>query len=105
MTKRIRRALIAAGLGVAVLVPAGTALAVDPPSGNPDRVCTGDHDMDRIRVRDGTGWRHTTADGTTVEVQPGSGYQHRGGPLDGTGPRADRPADGTGNQWRGGQNS
>ena len=104
MKKKVRRVLVAAGLGVALLIPAGTALAAGNQARNPDHICTGNQDMDRIRARDGTGWRHTTADGTMVEVQPGAGYQHRGGPMDGTG-QGQRPADGTGYQWRGGQAS
>ncbi len=101
--RRWQKVLVAGGLAAAVLVPAGVAVAATTDAGGPaaTRVCTGDRDM--LRLRDGTGWRHTAADGTTVTVQPGSGYQHRSGPQDGTGPMADRALDGTGQQRRAGR--
>jgi hypothetical protein len=99
--RRWHKALAAGGVTLAILVPSGVALAAttNPGPGNAPAVtgtCTGDHQMQQLR--DGTGWRHT-ADGTTVQPGSGNGQQHMSGPQDGTGPRADRPMDGTGHQW------
>lgn len=99
--RRWHKALAAGGVALALLVPSGVALAAatDPgPANTPavTRTCTGDHQM--LQLRDGTGWRHV-ADGTTVQPGSGNGQQHMSGPQDGTGPRADRPMDGTGHQW------
>lgn len=106
--RRLHKVLAASGVALAVLVPSGVALAAtsNPATNNPNngaavaRTCTGDQQM--LRLRDGTGWRHTAADGTTVQVTPGAGHQYRNGPQDGSGPRAYGPMDGTGFQWRSG---
>ena len=99
--RRWHKALAAGGVALAVLVPSGVALAAttDPGAANTPavtRTCTGDQQM--LQMRDGTGWRHT-ADSSTVQPGSGPGYQHMSGPQDGTGPRADRPMDGSGHQW------
>lgn len=100
--RRWRKGLVVSVMAAGVLVPGGVAVAATTgTTGSPTTttapVCNGDHQM--LRLHDGTGWRHTTADGTMMTVQPGAGYQHRSGPQDGTGPMADRPMDGTGQQW------
>lgn len=99
--RRWHKVLAAGAVTAAVLVPSGVALAATngPGPGNVPAVtqtCTGDHQM--LQLRDGTGWRHT-ADGTTVQLGSAQGHQHMSGPQDGSGPRVDRPMDGTGNQW------
>ena len=105
MTK-IHKALLAGGVSLAVLLPVGAAFA-DSNNGSGRGgngvapTCTGDQAMDRIQARDGTGWRHTLADGTVVEM-PDAPHGHQTGPMDGTGPQADRPMDGTGYQQRSG---
>jgi len=100
--RKFHKALVAGGVAAAVLVPAASALAAGygPGNGRDDAtpVCTGDQAMDQLRARDGSGWRHTLSDGTTVEAR-GAGYQHQSGTMDGTGPQADRALDGTGNRW------
>ena len=105
--RTFHKALIAGGVTLAVLVPAASAFAAGSGSGRGgvgvERVCTGDQPMDRVQARDGTGWQHTLADGTTVETPATPGHQHQSGSMDGTGPQADRPMDGTGNQWRSGR--
>ena len=108
--KKLHKALLAGGVTLAVLVPAASAFAAGYGPGNGagggergDGVCTGDQSRDQVQARDGTGWRHTLSDGTTVEVPAAPGYQHRDGLMDGTGPQADRPLDGSGSQWRAGQ--
>ena len=53
-------------------------------------------DQNRVRLQDGTG---KVAVPNSPSPGPSSGYQHMSGPQDGTGPQADRPLDGTGNQW------
>ncbi len=107
--RTFHKALIAGGVTLAVLVPAASAFAAGSGSGRGggrggvERVCTGDQTMDRVQARDGTGWRHTLADGTTVETPATPGYQYQNGSMDGTGPQGDRPMDGTGSQWRSGR--
>ncbi len=101
--RRWHRVLAASGVALAVLVPSGVALAATNNPGNGTavtRTCDGDHQM--LQLRDGTGWRHTTADGQTVTANPGVGHQYRSGPQDGSGPQANPALDGTGNQWRSG---
>lgn len=98
--RRWHKVLAASGVALAVLVPSGVALAATTDPGNGPavtRTCTGDHRM--LQLRDGTGFRYTAPDGSTVEPGAGHGQQHMSGPQDGTGPRADRPMDGTGFQW------
>ncbi len=90
--RRWHKALAAGGVALAVLVPSGVALAAttDPGSGHAPavtRTCTGDHQMKQMH------------EGTTVQPGSGQGHQHMSGPQDGSGPRADRPMDGTGHQW------
>lgn len=102
--RRWRKALVAGGLGLAVLVPSGVALAGTTPAGaaTTQKTCTGNHDQ--LRLRDGTGPRHATmAADKSAAAHAGSGYQHKSGPQDGTGPQANPPRDGTGNQWRPGR--
>jgi hypothetical protein len=102
--KTFHKALVAGGVTLAVLVPAASALAdgngPGRGGGRPPATCTADQAMDRVQARDGTGWRHTTSGDATVQVPAGAGQQHRGGPNDGSGPRALRPMDGSGVQWR-----
>jgi hypothetical protein len=101
--RRWRKAVVAGAVGLAVLVPSGVALAATTGPGSGPAVtgtCTGDHQM--LQLRDGSGWRHMTVDGTTVQPGSGAGHQHMSGPRDGSGPRADRAMDGTGQQWRSG---
>ncbi len=84
--RRWHKALVAGAVGLAVLVPSGVALAATPDPGTRPavaRTCTGDQQM--LQLRDGTGWRHTAADGTTVQPGSGHAHQHRSGPQDGTG--------------------
>lgn len=100
--RRWQKALAATGVALALLVPSGVAVAAatDPGAGNAPavtRTCTGDHQM--LQLRDGTGWRHSVSNGSSVQPGSGNGQQHMSGPQDGTGPRADRPMDGTGFQW------
>jgi hypothetical protein len=101
--RKIHKALLAGGVSLAVLLPVGAAFADSPGSGRGGNgvapTCTGDPTMDRVQARDGTGWRHTLADGTIVEM-PNASRQHQSGPMDGTGPRAERPMDGSGNPQR-----
>jgi hypothetical protein len=103
--RKIQKALLAGGVSLAVLLPVSAAFA---DSGRPGRdgtgvapTCTGDQAMDRTQARDGTGWRHTLADGTIVEM-PNAPHGYQEGPMDGSGPQADRPMDGTGYQRSGG---
>ena len=101
--RRWQKVLAASGVALAVLVPSGAALAATTNTGSGPavtRTCNGDQQM--LHLRDGSGWRHTTADGTTVQSGSGSGHQYMSGPRDGSGPQADRPLDGTGLQWRSG---
>jgi hypothetical protein len=105
--RKIHKALLAGGVSLAVLLPVSAAFADSNGTGRGGNgggngvapTCTGDQAMDRDQLRDGTGWRHTLADGTVVEM-PGAPYGQHTGPMDGTGPQADRPMDGTGNQQR-----
>ena len=106
--RKFHKALLAGGVSLAVLLPVGAAFA---DSGGPGRggnggngvapTCTGDPAMDQVQARDGTGWRHTLADGTVVEM-PNASHGHQTGSMDGSGPVADRPMDGSGNQQRSG---
>lgn len=103
--KKFHRVLVAGAVSLAVLVPAGAVLAGN---GGPERggngaagTCDGDQTRDMDQARDGTGWRHTLADGTTVEM-PGAGNGNDRGPMDGSGPQHVRLHDGTGNQQRSG---
>ncbi len=97
MRKNLRTAAVvgtaAAGL---ILIPAGIAYASGGQgphrSGDPASTCTYDQQQDRQQLRDGTGVQHP------VQAAP-VGAAHQSGPLDGSGPQADRPLDGTGNQW------
>ena len=103
--RKIHKALLAGGVSLAVLLPVGAAFA----DGNGSErggngvapACDGDQTMDRTQARDGTGWRHTLADGTVIEMT-NAPHGHQTGPMDGTGPQADRPMDGTGYQQRSG---
>ena len=106
--RKIHKALLAGGISLAVLLPVGSAFADSGGSGRGGNggngvapTCTGDQAMDRDQLRDGTGWRHTLADGTVVEMPDAPGG-HQTGPMDGSGPQADRPMDGTGYQQRSG---
>jgi hypothetical protein len=107
--RKIHKALLAGGASLAVLLPVGAAFADSSGSGRGGNgggngvapTCTGGPAMDQTQARDGTGWRHTLADGTIVEF-PGAPGGHQTGPMDGSGPQADRPMDGTGNQQRSG---
>ncbi|MCU4185233.1 hypothetical protein K6U06_12740 [Acidiferrimicrobium sp. IK] len=75
------------------------AATTDSGSGNAPavtRTCTGDHQM--LQARDGSGWHHS-GEATMAHPGSGQGHQQMSGALDGTGPRADRPMDGTGHQW------
>lgn len=109
--KKLHKALLAGGVTLAALVPAATAFAAGYGPGNGagsgergNGTCTHDQTGDQLRVRDGTGWRHTLADGTTVQTPGSPGFQHQSGAMDGTGAQdGDRPMDGTGNQWRAGR--
>jgi hypothetical protein len=100
MKNKIRvAAVVAASAAGLILIPAGIASASgngDAPrrSGDPVGTCTYDQQQDRLHLRDGTGVRHDT------QVSTG-GKGHRSGPQDGSGPRADRPMDGTGHKWGG----
>jgi hypothetical protein len=103
MTKNLRKtALVAGASAVLVLVPAGVAFAAGNgngphPNGDPAATCTYDQQRQHLRLQDGTGPRHDQMQtGSTTGVTPGG---HQSGPMDGTGPQADRPLDGTGNQW------
>ena len=109
--RKIHKAFLAAGVSLAVLLPVGAAFADSSGSGRGGNggnggngvapTCTGDQAMDQeqVQLRDGTGWRHTLADGTIVEM-PNASHGHQTGPMDGSGPQGDRPMDGTGNQQR-----
>ena len=111
--KKLHKALLAGGVTLAVLVPAASAFAAGygpgngTGTGNGDRgngTCTHDQSGDHVQARDGTGWRDTLADGTTVQTPGSPGFQHQSGAMDGTGAAdAVRPMDGTGNQWRAGR--
>ena len=104
--RKFHKGLLVGGVALAVLVPAGM-VAADQGDGqgrgpaNATRDCTGDQAQDRIQARDGTGPRH--AEITTGTATATNGNQHQSGQMDGSGPRADRPLDGTGNQWGSGR--
>ncbi|MEZ5220510.1 MAG: hypothetical protein R2743_03380 [Ilumatobacteraceae bacterium] len=105
--RRIYQAVLVGGVAAAVMVPSTSAFAGafgggggngGNGTGVRDGTCV--EDPTAGPTRDGTGWRHTSPDGTTVEVPgAGRGAEHRSGPTDGSGPRADRALDGTGNRW------
>lgn len=99
MTKILKKTAVAAGIVLAVSVPAGVAYAASQPGspGNGTATCTYSQDRDQLQLRDGTGPRHDAI--VSGSVVAGSGHAHQSGPLDGTGPLADRPLDGTGNQF------
>jgi hypothetical protein len=99
MTKAFKTAAVAGGILLAVSIPAGIAYAAaqPQPAGNGTATCTYDQDRDRLQLRDGTGPRHDTMVSSTHGT--GGGHAYHAGPLDGTGPRADRPLDGTGNHF------
>lgn len=103
--KKFHKVLVAGAVSLVVLVPAGAVLAGDSGSGRGGNggtgTCDGDRTGDGVQARDGTGWRHTLADGATVEM-PDAGNQNQRGPMDGSGPRADRLQDGSGYQQRSG---
>ena len=96
MRKNLRRTALIGGVAtVAILVPTGVALAATSgpgPGPNSETVATCTHDQDRDRLRDGTGPLHEQQATTD-----GPAYGYRSGPQDGTGPRAERPLDGSGN--------
>ncbi len=99
MTKILKKAAIVSGIVLAVSVPAGVAYAAVQPGspGNGTATCTYNQDRDRLQLRDGTGPRHDAiVSGAAVT---GSGHAYQSGPMDGSGPLADRPLDGTGNQF------
>ena len=97
MKKTLKRTAVITGILVAVTVPAGVAVAAagPGPSANPAATCT--YDQQRLQVRDGTGPQHEVRAGDQASGTHGEAYQ--AGPQDGTGPQADRPLDGTGNQF------
>ncbi|MDP2290424.1 MAG: hypothetical protein Q8M22_04505 [Actinomycetota bacterium] len=108
--RKVHKGLLVGGITLAVLVPAGIVVADQGDNGNGNRQgrngtmthdCTGDQTADQIRARDGTGPEH--ADNVTATSLAGAGERHQSGPMDGTGPQADRPLDGTGNQWGNGR--
>jgi hypothetical protein len=97
MKKILKRTAVVGGLALALAVPAGVAYAATQPgpAGNGSATCT--YDQDRLQLRDGTGPQHeAVVSGAAVT---GTGHSYQAGPLDGSGPRADRPLDGTGNQF------
>jgi hypothetical protein len=99
MKKILKRTAVVGGIALALTVPAGIAYAAAQPgpAGNGSATCTFDQDRDRLQLRDGTGPRHdATVSGAAVT---GNGHSYQAGPLDGSGPLADRPLDGTGNQF------
>jgi hypothetical protein len=99
MKKTLKRTAVVGGIALALTVPAGVALAAAQPgpAGNGSATCTYDQDRDRLQLRDGTGPRHdAVVSGTTIGA---NAHSYQAGPLDGSGPRADRPLDGTGNQF------
>lgn len=99
--RRWHKRLVVGVMAAGVLVPSGAAVAdtvvpaSTPATATAPATCTGDHQM--LRLHDGTGLHHS-APGATATT-PGSAYQHHSGPQDGTGPRANPPMDGSGNQW------
>lgn len=104
--RRMYKAVLVCGVAAAVLVPSTSAFAgaFGAGGGNGSRDGTCVQGPTGGPARDGTGWRHTSSDGTTVEVPgPGNRSEHRSGPTDGSDPQADRALDGTGNRWGGGR--
>ena len=103
--RKLHKGLLIGGVTLAVLAPASLVAADQGGVGNGNsrgngdmtQDCTGDQSGDQIRARDGSGPLHaaqsTGAPGTTA------GNQYQSGPMDGSGPQADRPMDGTGNRW------
>ncbi len=107
--RTLHKGLIIGGATLAVLIPAGLVAADQIGPGNMQGRGNGtmnqDCDHDPIQARDGTGAMHdaNSAAATANGTAHGMGAQHRSGPMDGSGPRADRPMDGTGNQTRSGR--
>ena len=106
MTKNLRRTALIAGASAAlVLVPAGVAFAAagngNGPhrSGDPAVTCPYDQDRQQLRLHDGTGPRHDEMHPTTGATAGATAGGYQSGPVDGSGPLAERPLDGTGNQW------
>ncbi|HUZ21293.1 MAG TPA: hypothetical protein VMU75_12050 [Acidimicrobiales bacterium] len=107
MRKILRNTLVTGGMTLVALAPAATAFAATAPqraaavpASTAQATCTQDQAQDQIRLhlRDGTGLRHPAASQTKVGTATAA-YQHRSGPMDGTGPRAAPALDGSGNQW------
>lgn len=106
--RKLHKGLLIGGVTLAVLAPASLAAADQVGGGNGNgrgngsmtQDCTGDQSGDQIRARDGSGPLH--AANRTGTPATTAGNQHRSGPVDGSGPRADRPMDGTGNRWASG---
>ena len=102
--RKLHKGLIIGGVTLAALVPAGLVAADQIDMGNGhgrgngsvDHECTGDASGDQIRARDGSGPNHAANTAGTSNTTAGS--QHRSGPMDGSGPQADRPMDGSGRQ-------
>ncbi|MGB8860124.1 MAG: hypothetical protein WCC60_12745 [Ilumatobacteraceae bacterium] len=111
--RKLHKGLLIGGVTLAVLVPAGLVAAdqIDMGNGNGHghgrgngsmtNECSGDQTQDRVQARDGTGADH--AANSAGKATAGTGAEHRSGPADGSGPQADRPMDGTGNQYRSGR--
>ena len=108
--KRSSKTLVGGALVIGSLAPAGVAAAAPrhAPGAAPQATAQSTGDQTRLRLQD------CTRDQTRLRLQDGSaktavpnspvpgrsdGHQHMSGPQDGTGPQADRPLDGTGNQW------
>ena len=96
--KKWPKTLVGGALVIGSLVPASVVSAAPRHApATPSQAttqCSGD--QTRLRLQDGTG---KVAVPNSPSPGPSSGYQHMSGPQDGTGPQADRPLDGTGNQW------
>jgi hypothetical protein len=97
MKEILKRTAMVTGVLVAVTVPAGVAFAATGPgpSANPPATCT--YDQQRLRLHDGTGLQHAAR--ADAQTSGSYGDANQAGPQDGTGPLADRPLDGTGNQF------
>jgi len=93
MRNNLRKVVVATGVLAALTIPASAAYAATQRTGPGQQAgisCTYDQSRDQLRLHDGTGVP-TTADP--------AGHAYRSGPMDGTGPQADRALDGTGNSW------
>jgi hypothetical protein len=102
--RRYTKFFAGGAVAVALMIPAGAAFAqADDPT---QPVCTGDQRQEQIHQQlhdgsqDGQMLQHRFGQDEATDPGNGTGMAgHRSGPQDGTGPQADRPLDGTGNQW------